>query len=76
MSEKLLRTLGLGALIVGIGKCLRFRAWRMTGGPEGKHWNNHRHPCHSHRHPRFAHWKKRSGEQTEPAEPDAQTDAD
>lgn len=76
MSEKLLRTLGLGALILGIGRCLHFRAWRMAGGPEGEHWSKHWHPHHSHRHPWFAHWEKRAKEQTKPVEPDAQAEAD
>ena len=72
MSEKLLRTLGLAALVVGISKCLHFRAWRMAGGPEGEHCARHWHRHHGHRHPRFSHRERRSEAQTGPAEPDAQ----
>jgi hypothetical protein len=75
MSQKLFRTVALAALIVGIGKFFRFRAWKMAGGPQGKHWYKPHGPM-SHRPmpPWFRHWEK-PFEKAEKAGPDAETGA-
>ena len=70
MSHKLFRTLGLAALIVGVGKMFRFHAWKRAGGPEGKPRFKGRHGPDGHHHPWSAHHKKWHEERTGPAEED------
>ena len=74
MSHKLFRTLGLAALVVGIGKLLRVRAWKMAGGPKGGHWAKHWHRTDGPKHPWFSHCEKWSEENAK-TEPDAETGA-
>jgi hypothetical protein len=61
----------MAGVIVGIGKLVRYRAWKMGYGPEGrrlaKHWHRHGGP----KHPMFSHREKWSRERTERSAPDA-----
>jgi hypothetical protein len=70
MSNKLFRTLGFAALIVGVGKMFRFHAWKRAGGPEGKARFKHWHGPDGHGHPWAARHKKWHEGQTGPAEED------
>ena len=71
MSRKLFRTLGLAALIVGVGKMFHFHAWKRASGPEGKPRFKSWHGPHGHEHPWSAHHKKWHEEQTGSAEESA-----
>jgi len=86
-NHTIVKAFALAALFVAIGKCLRFRAWRMAGGPEGGQWDKrwHRFPgpggvlawqkLHGHKPPWVQQWSKPDGEESEPAEPIAQAGA-
>ncbi len=69
MSRNLSRAFVLGALIFGIGKLFRFRAWKMAHEPGDRHWTKHRHGSHGPTHPWFWRWEGPSEEES------AQTEA-
>jgi len=80
------KALALATLFVGIGKCLRFRAWQMTGGQEGEQWPGFPgpggvlaakrwHELHGHRPPWVHQWSQPDDdEESQPPGP-ATTDA-
>jgi hypothetical protein len=81
MSRKRFRTVALVALIVGIGKCFRFRAWKMADGQGGEHWRRthspmfHRRKFHKHKPPWRRDWQRPFEEESREAEPDAEANA-
>lgn len=68
--RKLFRTLVLVGLVATVAKCLRFRAWKMNRGPEGKHEDlaKHWHKFHGPKPPWFRGWEKPSEEEAEQVE--------
>jgi hypothetical protein len=81
-----IKALALAALLVGIGKCLRFRAWRMAGDQEGEQWPGFPgpggvlaakrwHKLHGHRPPWVHESSEPDGEASEPAGPAAASGA-
>jgi hypothetical protein len=75
MSRKLVHTVGVVALIAGIGRMLRLRAWKRADGPRNKRFHKHWHRTRSDKHPWFAHWEEWAEDEAEKAEPDVETDA-
>lgn len=76
MSQKTIRFLALGALLVGVSKFFRFHTWRMADGPEGEHRRKHWQRPHG---PMFRqhkfHGHKPFEQESQEAEPDAEADA-
>ncbi len=63
------KVLALVAVLIGIGKCMRLRAWRMAEGADGEcpapfHAHARRfHNFHGHKPPWFGDWEKPSAEE-------------
>jgi hypothetical protein len=85
MSQKTIRFLALGALLVGIGKFFRFHAYKVADGPEGEyrreHWQRphgpmfRRHKFYGHKPPWQRTWHKPFEQESQEAEPDAEANA-
>jgi hypothetical protein len=73
MSRKLFRTVGVVALIAGMGKMLRLGAGKTADGARRRRFHMHSHRAHSHKHPWFAKCKKRSKGEADKAGQDAET---
>jgi hypothetical protein len=75
------KALALAAVFVGIGKCMRLRAWRMAEGADGEYpaaFRNHAkrfHKFHGHKPPWFGGWEQPSDEEANGAEGTAETAA-
>jgi hypothetical protein len=83
-NHTLVKAFALAALFVAVSKCLRFRAWRMAGGPEGEQWDKRWHgfpgpggvlaakrwrKLHGHKPPWFHEWPEPDREDCEESEP-------
>ena len=68
------KALALAAVFVGIGRCMRLRAWRMAEGVDGEYppaFRDHAkrfHKFHGHRPPWFGDWDKPSTEEEGPVD--------
>jgi hypothetical protein len=69
----LLRTLGLVALGLTIGKVLRVGAWKMAHGPEGLGWAKERRRSAGHTPSWHRHWERRVEKATNAGEPDVES---
>jgi hypothetical protein len=74
-NHKAFRTLAVAALIVGVAKCMRSRAWKMGGGPQGEAFAQHWRKFHERRSWWFKDWDEPTVEETEQAEVTADTAA-